>query len=123
MKAFQKLLEKKKDGGKELDPLYKDAKMSTLKALRGEMVDMMKGDLAKPGMKKVEVAANDEEGLAAGLDKAKDIVEGDDDLGDFESPKSEELAEESEESNEVELSDEEIAQLEALLAKAKKMKV
>ena len=73
MAKMEKMVEKK-----ELDPTYKSAKMSTLKELRDAMVGMMKDDLQKPGMKKVSVASNDEEGLISGLDKAKDIVDSED---------------------------------------------
>lgn len=145
MKKLDKLMEKKSDG-KELDPTYKSAKMSTLKALRDEMVGMMKDDL-HPGMKKVEVAANDKAGLAHGLDKAKDIISGGEDtvgeddhsdimsgmgkegiLGqdgdDEDSESGAELIEDQieHEGSEGELTDEEINQLEMLLEKMKKSK-
>lgn len=70
---FDKLLEKK--GKKPLDETYKSAKMATLKNLRDEMSGMMKDDLSNAkGMKKVEVAGSDPDALAAGLDKAKEMV-------------------------------------------------
>lgn len=76
---MEKLMEKKKDSGKELDPMYKDSKMSMLKALHKEMSDMMAGGLKDhQGMKKVEVASDSPEGLKHGLDKAKDLLEGSD---------------------------------------------
>ncbi len=87
MKMFEKLMEKKKQSaGKELDPIYKDSKMSMLKALRSHMSGMMKDDLSNPvGMKKVEVAASDKSGLSDGLDKAKDLIG--DDSEESDSPK------------------------------------
>lgn len=74
MDKMAKLLEKKKKDGQEMDPLYKKSKMSVLESLRDQMSGMMKGDLEGAKLKKVEVAAPDSEGLAAGLDKAKDLV-------------------------------------------------
>ncbi len=65
---------KKQSAGKEIDPIYKDSKMSMLKALRSNMSGMMKDDLSNPGMKKVEVEASDKSGLAEGLDTAQDLV-------------------------------------------------
>lgn len=79
---FDKLMEKK---GKPLDPMYKDAKMSMLQELRNAMSGMMKDDLSDAkGMKKVEVAGNNPDALAAGLDKAKEMVgkEGDEESGE-----------------------------------------
>lgn len=73
MAKLEKLMEKKKDG-KEMDPMYKDAKMSMLKALRDEMSGMMKDDLQGHSMKKVSVAAPDKAGLEHGLDKAKEML-------------------------------------------------
>jgi hypothetical protein len=73
MDKIAKIIEKKKKDGQEMDPLYKKSKMSVLESLRDQMSEMIKGDLE--GMKKVEVAAPDSEGLEAGLEKAKEIVE------------------------------------------------
>lgn len=61
----------KKD--KEADPMEKEAKLSALKGLRDEMTQMM-GDGLKDKLNKVTVAAPNKEDLAAGLDKAKEIV-------------------------------------------------
>lgn len=74
MSMLEKLIAKKKlDGGAEpMDPIYKDSKMSMLKELRNNMSGMMKDDLSP--VKKVEVSANDEDALATGLDKAKELV-------------------------------------------------
>lgn len=70
-KLFKVMADKKKEQG-DLDPTYKDAKMSMLQALLHEMHGMMGQDLH--GLKKVEVAAPDKQGLSAGLDKAKELV-------------------------------------------------
>lgn len=87
---MKKLMEKR--DGKELDPQYKAAKMSMLKALKDEMAGMMKGDLEGHAMKKVSVAAPDNDALVKGLDVAKEAVSGDDDLdlGDYEQAEPEE---------------------------------
>lgn len=71
---LQKLMEKKKSSSKELDPANKAAKMSMLEALKHEMSGMMSNDLHPDNLKKVSVAAPDKEGLAEGLDKAKDLI-------------------------------------------------
>lgn len=73
---LKKLIEMKK-GGPAMDPKQKEAKMSMLQALKAEMSGMMKEDLQHPGMKKVEIAADDKEGLAHGLDKAKEMIDHD----------------------------------------------
>lgn len=75
MDKLFKLMEKKKQEGKQMDPMAKDAKMSMLKALRDEMSGIMKGDLEDSKLKKVEVVSNDEEGLKEGLEKAQDVVD------------------------------------------------
>jgi hypothetical protein len=59
---------------KEMDPTYKDAKMDVLKQIRDLAAGEMGNDVK--GLKKVTVAAPDQEGLEKGLDKAKDIVNG-----------------------------------------------
>lgn len=51
------------------------AKMSILKEMRKMAMDDM-GEGLKNGVKKVTVAAPDQEGLEAGLEKAEDLVEG-----------------------------------------------
>jgi hypothetical protein len=76
MKEMIKMLEKKKKSGKELDPMYASSKMSVLQQLRDQMAGLMKDDLQPGKMKKVEVAASDEEGLKHGLDKAKEVLSG-----------------------------------------------
>lgn len=74
MEHFKKLLEKKKAEGKSMSPMEQKSKMSMLKALKNEMGGMMSEDLSPENMKKVTVASNDQEGLKAGLDKAKKLV-------------------------------------------------
>lgn len=91
MSGLAKLMAKKKSD-KPLDEGYKTAKMSMLQALKDEMGKMMGDDLKAGTMKKVEVAAPDKEGLSEGLDKAKDLVQGDDESaeGDEEAAEGEE---------------------------------
>jgi hypothetical protein len=93
MKDMEKMLGKKP---KENNEDKKNAKLGALKELRNSMSEMMQGDL-KGRMNKVTVAAPDKESLEQGLDKAKEIVSG-------EEPVSEEMpeSEESEESSEME---------------------
>lgn len=117
MERLMKLIEKRKSEGKEMDPMVKDSKMSMLKALRDEMSGLMKNDLSAPH--KVEVAANDEEGLKLGLDKAKEVL-GEDE--DSEEPEISMLGKEPsmmDDDSEGGLSEEEQAMLEKLLAKSK----
>lgn len=64
-----KLMEKK---GKKISPIEQRAKSDVLAKLRGEASDSMGEKLN--GLKKVSVAAPDEEGLKAGLDKAKELL-------------------------------------------------
>lgn len=129
MEKLMKLMEKKKKEGKSLDPASAKAKMSMLQALSGEMDGMLKEHLMKPEHK-VEVAADDKEGLEAGLDKAKEALHGLDSEGDedskYDEDSEDEVADahplELEEASEDDLSDEDIAHLERLLAKAKAKK-
>lgn len=111
-KMLEKLMEKKKKEGSEMEPMYKDSKMSMLKALRDEMSGLMKGELAGDKMHEVQVASDSPEGLKEGLEKAEDVVEG----VEAAMPESEEKEEDAS------LSDEEMALLEKLLAKAKAQK-
>jgi len=71
----------KKKPGKGMDPKEKGVKMDILKHIAKMASDSM-GDEIR-GLKKVEVAAPDKEGLKAGLEKAEELVEG-------EAPESEE---------------------------------
>lgn len=132
MKDLMKLMEKKKAEGKEMSPLYKDSKMQKLQELKDEMSQMMKGDLSGDGMQKVQVASDNPEGLKAGLDKAKDLIDTKDGMSDSEEPKEDEEGAEpasdliedqiKHEASEGQLSDEEIDQLQALLQKLKQSK-
>lgn len=79
---------------KELPEVEKEGKMAAIQSM---------GDLAKEamgkklgGLKKVTVASNSEEGLEKGLEKAKDIVEGSEDMEHEmeEMPEGEEMASE-----------------------------
>lgn len=108
-------MDKKK--GKPLDENYKKAKMSTLESLKNEMGGLM-GDGLKSGVKKVEVVSPNSEGLAHGLDKAKELVEGSPEEESSESPgmeKSEEDKEPSDESSDSEETpEEETSELESM---------
>ncbi len=77
MHPFNKLMQKKKmEGGKQMSPVEKQAKMNVVHEMRKMASDEMSAPLR--GMKKVSVASNDPEGLKLGLDKAKQLVEGKD---------------------------------------------
>jgi hypothetical protein len=112
--AMKKLFEKKKDS--DMTPEYKGAKMSMLKELKDQMQKLMANGLQDSKLKKVEIMSTDKEGLEAGLDKAKDVVE---DLPELGAAPAEEGAEEEE--------DEEFAgmkpeQIDAMIAKLQAMK-
>jgi hypothetical protein len=92
-KMMMKMMGKKDD---EEMGMKKNAKMEVLKELRKMASDMMAEDL-KGGMKKVTVAAKDEEGLKEGLEKAEDMLE--ERMGDFDMP-------DMEEEDDMEMSDE-----------------
>ncbi len=94
-------MEKKK--GQEIEPMYKDAKMSMLHELRNHMAGMMGDDLKNAkGMGKVEVAGDSPDALAAGLDKAKGMLgqDGSDEEGSEHEASESEPEEESEEGTE-----------------------
>lgn len=92
MNDLKKLMEMK--GKKKLDPMAKKAKLGVLGELKKYASDMMTNDVK--GLKKVTVAAPDEEGLEEGMDKAKELLgseEEEDEAVEGESlPESEELA-------------------------------
>lgn len=69
---LMKMMMARKDSKKSLDPEYKDAKGGILKDLIREMSGMVGNDLK--GLKKVTVAAPDENSLKAGLEKAKEMM-------------------------------------------------
>lgn len=116
MSLMDKLKEKK--GGKSMDPMYKDAKMSMLHELRNAMSGSMKNDLENAkGMKKVTVAGSDPQAVAAGLDKAKEMVSGE---GEDESSEAPEGASEiAEDLSEAKLSTDDIDMLMQMLEKKK----
>lgn len=69
--AMMRMMKMKKKSN--MSDSEQEAKTSVLENLRDSMSDQMGKKLG--GMKKVTVAAPDEEGLEAGLDKAKELVE------------------------------------------------
>lgn len=90
MKKMMEMLEEKGEASPaDLESPEVKSKLDILQDLKAMMEDILKGDVEK-GLKKVTVAAKDEESLKEGLDKAKEVVE--------EMPKmEEEVDEESEE--------------------------
>ena len=118
--ALMKKLEKK---GKKLDPLEKEAKMGIVKEMGRQAGALLSGKI--PGKKQVTVAADSKEGLKAGLEKAEDIVEGEEGVEPElegmkeamgEKPPMEGLLKEMENCTPEEI-DEKIAELEMLKAK------
>jgi len=93
---FKELLMKKAKEGKMISPDKAKQKMSVL----DELDDMMGGEMASKmkGLKKVTVAAKDDEGLLEGLDKAEEVIEdsaeeSDEDEKDYSEMSKEELIE------------------------------
>lgn len=77
MHKFEKVLEKKmKDKKSHLGENESKAKMSVLQDLKDSMADMMK-DRLDGGLKKVTVASDSKEGIKKGLEKAKQLMNGD----------------------------------------------
>jgi hypothetical protein len=64
---------KKMKGDEEMSPMEKEAKMGVLSGMKKEAGNEMLDKLN--GMKKVSVASDSEEGLKAGLDKAKQLMD------------------------------------------------
>lgn len=65
----------KKGADDEIDPDYKNSKLSVLQQLKDEMTKMMAGDLSgAANLKKVTVAAPDQAGLKDGLAKAQELM-------------------------------------------------
>jgi len=104
-----------------MDDKKKKVMMSTLMDLKKEMSKLMSNDIK--GLKKVTVASPTGEGLEAGLDKAKELVDTTEESeekpeGDFkfpsEKPEMEHSEEVSEEDMTVEQLDEKIAELQAI---------
>lgn len=108
VKKMMDLMEKKMKQGKKLDPTEKEAKEHVLKTLMDDMSGMMSDKLK--GLKKVTVAADSKEDLEKGLEKAKEIIEGEDEESSELSPEMAAMApdedlesEDSEEESEDEL--------------------
>jgi hypothetical protein len=80
-----------------MSDMEKSAKMSVLKDLKQQANEALGGKLK--GMKKVSVLAKDEEGLEKGLDKAKEIVGGMEEMSE-ESEDQEEMGEEESDESE-----------------------
>lgn len=81
MEKFKKLLEKKRQMGKSLDGVERDAKMSAVQSLKDMANEAMKGKI--DGMKKVTVASDSSEGLEHGMDKAKELIKGREGMADL----------------------------------------
>lgn len=109
MKDLKDILGKKSS----IDPVEKEAKLAAIKGMRKMAGDMMADDMKS--MKKVTVAAPDQEGLEAGLEKAKEVVESQE---DEEMPEMEESNDMEEMLSEIQ-SPEEINKLMAMLAEKK----
>lgn len=86
---LMKMMAKKKESGDMSEP-EKKAKMSVLEELQKMATEAMAGRLH--GMKKVQVAGSSDEALEEGLDKAKELIGGEEE--------AEEAAEGSEEESE-----------------------
>lgn len=69
MKDLKALLGEKK----KINPMEKDAKLAAVKGMRKMAGDLMADEMK--AMKKVTVAAPDNESLKAGLEKAEDVIE------------------------------------------------
>jgi hypothetical protein len=80
---------KKMADKKKLDPNEQEAKLGVIKELHKQASSAL-GEKSKPKAK-VEVAADSKEGLALGLDKAKDIIS--DESSDMEGSPGEEKSE------------------------------
>ncbi len=72
---MEKMMEKGKKKGKEVD--RKEAKMAKLKELHRMMSDELGEDMMGD-MKKVTVAAKTKKGLKAGLEKAEELLDPED---------------------------------------------
>jgi hypothetical protein len=99
-----------------MDPLDKEAKMAAVSEMKKMAEDAMSEKLGS--LKKVTVAAPDEEGLKKGLEKAEEIVEASPEGMESEAEESEEEGSEVAEMSEEEL-DKKIQELLALKSKLK----
>lgn len=135
---FKDLLDKKRKEP-QLDEKNKASKMAMLEEIKERMKDMMANHLENNKMKKVEVAGSSPEALTMGLDKAKMMIDPEEEeeekLGaepkmDFD-PMAEDVEHQDEvmepeeeiESADDELTDDEIQKLEMLLLKLKRSKM
>lgn len=87
--------------GKKLNPIEQKAKMDVVQSLSDQAGSML-GDKVK-AMKQVTVAAPDKKGLAKGLEKAEDMIEGEDSedsLADMMKDKASDMESEDEEDSE-----------------------
>lgn len=114
----------KNEKGKQLSEREKSAKIKVVEAMR-DLASSQMGEKLK-GLKKVTVASNNESGLKAGLEKAKELIAGKagESLDESSEPAAEEALAETEEeaTEEPELSEEEInAKLEELMAAKAKL--
>lgn len=91
MEKFKKLLEKKRQMGKSLDGVERDAKMSAIQTLKDFANDAMKDKIGD--MKKVSVSSDSKEGLVEGMEKAKDMIKGDEGFDELPEMEDDEEAE------------------------------
>lgn len=109
---------KKKMKSEGMNAIDKEAKLAAVSEMKKMAEDAMSEKLG--GLKKVTVAAPDDESLKQGLEKAEDIVESK--LG--ESEDESEMEEESEDESEMAMSEEELdKKIQELLALKEKLKV
>lgn len=109
---------KKKMKSEGMNAIDKEAKLAAVSEMKKMAEDAMSEKLG--GLKKVTVAAPDDESLKQGLEKAEDIVESK--LG--ESEDESEMEEESEDESEIAMSEEELdKKIQELLALKEKLKV
>lgn len=113
---FKKMIAKKKAEGKGLSDVQKKAKMSVVGGMKKMASEAINDRLG--GLKKVTVASDSPEGLAEGLDKAEDIIEGED-AGGMPAPMLAEEEHDEEMPSTPEEIDAKIAELQALKAQMK----
>lgn len=106
---------------KKMSPIEMKAKMSVLKDLNGQATDMMKDGLK--GIKKVSVMSDSKKGLAAGLEKAEDMLgeeSEDEEYGEMDSSKMEGYEDAQDESEPMD-EDELDAKIQELMAMKEKL--
>ena len=119
MSPLEKLIMKKKEQGKSMHPLEQKAKLGNLASLRDEMSSMMKGDLEPKA--KIEIESDSSEGLKEGLEQAEEVISGDSLEGSEGGPSEGDMLGAEGSVSEQKLSPEELALLEKLLMKAKRI--